>query len=85
MKSGGLDQLRADTAAGRRWRRVHVLRFPLNDYLRYECEWCYTHNVAAGEDARILDATETPTGAALLSVGDFFVTDGEHAVRAPAA
>lgn len=81
VKGGWLDQVRADTAAGRRWRRVHVLRSPLNDYLRYECEWCYTHNVAAGEDVRILDVTQTPAGAALLSVGDFFVIDGEHAVR----
>jgi hypothetical protein len=34
-----LDQLRAERVAGKRRSRVHVLRTPLNDYLRYECEW----------------------------------------------
>jgi len=81
VKDRWLDQLRADRAAGRQWRRVHALRSPLNDYLRYECEWCYTYNVAAGEDVRILDVTEAPAGAALLGVGDFFAVDGEHVVR----
>ncbi|MGH3929687.1 MAG: DUF6879 family protein [Pseudonocardiaceae bacterium] len=82
---GELDQLRAGTAAGRQWRRVHVLRSPLNDYLCYECEWCYTYNVAAGEDVRILDVAETPAGEALLSVGDFFVAHPQYHRATPAA
>ena len=48
-----MDRLRADTAADRRWRRVHVVELPLSDYLRYECEWGYTDNAAHGEDVRI--------------------------------
>ncbi|MGH3933171.1 MAG: DUF6879 family protein [Pseudonocardiaceae bacterium] len=81
-KETWLGRLRTDTAAGRRWRRVHVVTPPLTDYLRYECEWGYTHNVAAGEDVRILDLSASPAGAEVLGVvGDFFVADEEHAVR----
>ena len=77
-----LDRLRGDTAIGRKWRRVHVLRPPLSDYLRYECEWGYTYNTEAGEDVRILDVSQAPAGAEiLLSVGDFFVIDGGEALR----
>lgn len=76
-KQPWLDHLRADTAAGRRWRRVHALITPLTDYLRYECEWAYTFNVEAGEDVRVID----DASAALFAVGDFFVLDGEHVIR----
>lgn len=76
-KQPWLDHLRADIAAGRRWRRVHALTTPLSDYLRYECEWAYTDNTKAGEDVRIIDNAD----AGLLAVSDFFVLDGEHVVR----
>ncbi|MGH3695428.1 MAG: DUF6879 family protein [Pseudomonas sp.] len=76
-KQPWLDRLRADIAAGRQWRRIHALTTPLPDYLRYECEWAYTFNVAAGEDVRIIDDASE----AFLGVGDFFVIDGEHVVR----
>lgn len=79
-KQTWLDRLRADTAAGRCWRRAHVLELPLSDYLRYECEWGYTDNAAHGEDVRIL-----VVGAAAMrgvtAVGDFFVVDGQHVIR----
>lgn len=39
---------------GKSFRRVHVVSEPLTDYLRYEIEWSYEPNVAAGEDVRIL-------------------------------
>jgi hypothetical protein len=81
-KQAWLDKLRTDTAAGRRWRRVHAVWHPLSDYLRYECEWGYTYNVAHGEDVRILDLDQAGLPRALpAQVGDFFVIDGEHAVR----
>ncbi len=81
-KAAWLERLRTDTAAGRRWRRVHVVTPPLTDYLRYECEWGYTYNVAEGEDVRILDLSTSPAGAELLgAVGDFFLVDDEHPVR----
>lgn len=81
-KEAWLGRLRADTAEGRGWRRVHVLQMPLSDYLRYECEWGYTYNVNAGEDVRILDLSSAPAGAEiLLGVGDLFLIDGGQAVR----
>lgn len=76
-KAPWLKRLVADTAAGRRWRRVHAVTLPLSDYLRYESEWCYTYNVAAGEDIRIID----DAGQSLPDVGDFFVLDGQHVIR----
>jgi hypothetical protein len=78
-KQPWLDRLRTDTAAGRRWRRVHVLQPPLSDYLRYECEWGYAYNSAHGEDVRILELNDT-TMRAVTAVGDFFVIDGHHVI-----
>jgi hypothetical protein len=40
-------------AAGKTFQRVHVVREPLTDYLRYELA-AYEHNVAAGEDIRVI-------------------------------
>ena len=79
-KQPWLDRLRADTAAGRRWRRVHALRLPLSDYLRYECEWGYTYNSANGEDVRILELDDTGMRA-VAAVGDFFIVDRRHVIR----
>jgi len=76
-KSPWLDQLHTDTAAGKLWSRVHVLATPLNDYLRYECEWGYVYNVAAGEDVRILDTVETSLPDAVI-VREFWLFDDEH-------
>jgi hypothetical protein len=44
----------AHAAAGRPMQRVHIIRGPLTDYLRFEIEWGYRDNAAAGEDIRIL-------------------------------
>ena len=71
-----LDRIRADVTSGRAWRRLHAVAEPLSDYLRYECEWGYVPNSAAGEQVRIAELTP-----ALAQVGDFFVLDGRHVVR----
>ncbi len=47
-----------------------MLRTPLSDYLRYECEWGYTYNVTAGEDVRILDLATAPPGTDVLQSGE---------------
>lgn len=80
-KQQWLDRLRTDTAAGRVRRNVHVVRAPLSPYLRYQFEWCYAPNAAAGQEIRILDVTEVPTAAMLLDVGDFAVIEGRHVAR----
>jgi hypothetical protein len=79
-KQPWLDRLRADTAAGRRWRRVHALQPPLSDYLRYECEWGYAYNSAHGEDVRILELDDTAMRA-VVAIGDFFVIDARQVIR----
>ena len=56
-KAAWLAKLREDADRGRMRRNVHVVGEHLTDYLRYQFEWCYTHNVAAGQDIRILDAS----------------------------
>jgi len=75
-KQPWLDRIRADVATGRAWRRIHAVTHPRPDYVRYECEWGYVPNAAAGEQIRIAELTP-----ALAQVGDFFVLDGEHVVR----
>lgn len=46
--------VRARTAAGCTMQRVHVVREPITDYLRFELTWGYQPNVDAGEDIRIV-------------------------------
>lgn len=75
-KAPWLDRIRADTEAGRTWRRVHAVDEPLTDYVRYEAEWGYCYNASAGERIRM-----APLTTALARVGDFFVLDRERVVR----
>ena len=69
-------QLRAHVAAGRSWRVLHAVEQPLTDYLRYECEWGYVHNAAAGQSIRIASLTNVHQ-----QLGDLLVIDGRHVFR----
>jgi hypothetical protein len=69
-------QLRAHAAAGRSWRVLHALSYPLSGYARYECEWGYTHNAAAGQNIRI----DTLTGK-YIDLGDLLIIDGRDVFR----
>jgi hypothetical protein len=80
-KGAWLARLQAEKSAGKVRQRVHVLRGPLSDYLRYECEWGYLPNVAAGEDVRILDLAERPRPALLEVDHDFWLLDDQVIVR----
>lgn len=71
-----LNELRADTAAGKRWQWVHVVRGPLSPYLRMAFEWGYPANVRAGADVRVLDLAEHPRPAALVGE-DFWLLDDQ--------
>lgn len=75
------DWIRRDIARGITWRRVHILRTPINPYLTYELGWLYPGNIDAGEDIRILDVTRQPAAAHLLSLGDFWAVDRTHVAR----
>lgn len=73
------DWVRAQLARGAQVRRLRVLTEVPGDYLRFEMDWFYTANGAAGEQIRVLDLTERarPHGVALY---EFWMLDGERAV-----
>jgi hypothetical protein len=79
-KEPWLARLRADAERGLRNRRVHVLRSPVGDYLRYESEWGYLPNSGAGEDIRILDLAEVGAPHGLVAE-DFWLMDNGTVVR----
>lgn len=54
---GYLRRVAAHTLAGKRRSRVHVVTFPLTDYVRYELD-AYRANVAVGEQIGIVDADD---------------------------
>lgn len=79
-KQPWLERLRREAEAGILNQRVHVLRTPLTDYLRYECEWGYVPNAHAGEDIRILDLAEHDLPPGVVD-HDFWLVDNTHAIR----
>lgn len=54
------ERITAWVAEGKRYYRVHVVQSPLNDYLRFECEWGYAYTQKTGEEIFILDTAERP-------------------------
>lgn len=80
FKDGWLELLRQEQAAGKRRSRVRVLTPPLNDYLRYECEWGYAPNVEVGEEVSVLDLSEVEEPAALIAE-EFWLLDDAHVLR----
>ena len=66
-------------ASGRSIGRVHVVRRPLSEYLRFEFDWYYQPHVRAGEDIRILDLTDEPDPG--LPDHDFWLFDEQQVVR----
>jgi hypothetical protein len=63
-------------AAGATMSRVHIVREPLTDYLRFELTWAYAPNVAAGEDVRIIAVTaDEPWPAGLPENHDYWLID----------
>jgi len=79
VKGPWLRRLERERAEGKHRVRVHVLRTPLSDYLRYECEWGYVYTTDAGEEVYILDLAERPRPAGLVDQ-DFLLLDDSHVV-----
>jgi hypothetical protein len=73
-----LTRVRHFRATGRWIGRVHVLRRPLTDYLRYEFA-VYRHTAAAGEEIGIVDLTTQPNPG--LPSQDFWLFDDTSIVR----
>ncbi|MGH3650244.1 MAG: DUF6879 family protein [Acidimicrobiia bacterium] len=80
FKEPWLRVLRTEHAAGKLRHRVRVLTRPLNDYLRYECEWGYAPNSEAGEDIRVLDLSEQPRPAELIDE-EFWLLDDNQVLQ----
>lgn len=70
--------VRSMTDKGKRVSRVHVLRSPLTDYLRYELS-AYPGNIRAGEDIGIVDLTEQAVAG--LAEHDFWLFDDRDVYR----
>ena len=66
-------------ASGRSIGRVHVVRSPLSEYLRFEIDWYYRRHVQAGEDIRVLDLTDKPDPG--LPDHDFWLFDERQVVQ----
>ncbi|MFE9245052.1 DUF6879 family protein [Nocardiopsis sp. NPDC006938] len=79
-KNPWLEKLRAEKKAGFRRYRVRVLRTPLNDYLRFACEWGYALNSKAGEEINVLDLTERELPAEVVD-HDFWLLDDRYPIR----
>lgn len=80
-KAPWLERLRADTAAGRTWRKIHLVHGALSAYERYEFEWGFAYNVHAGEDIRVLEVNDPHEARRLRALSDFSVLDHEHVLR----
>lgn len=74
------DEVRAGIGRGVAYQRVHVVREPLSDYVRFECAWGYPASVHAGEDVRIValrPGTPWPDG---VPQHDLWLFDGVYRV-----
>jgi uncharacterized protein DUF6879 len=78
-KGPWMDVIRNEVAEGKHTYRVHVVRPPLTDYLRFDFEWGYVYNEQAGEHIGILDLAERDCPESLI-FQDFWLIDDEHLV-----
>lgn len=53
------EYIRGQVEAGVTWHRVRVVRSPLSDYERWECEWAYTVSEEIGHHTFVIDLSET--------------------------
>lgn len=65
----------SNVRAGKAVQRVHIVREPLTDYLRFELTWGYEPNAAAGEDVRIFPIGEHDPWPADLPQHDYWLFD----------
>ena len=74
-KEQWLAVLRAEEERGLISYRVRLFSEAMTEYERYEAEWCYIHNVAAGEDVSILRENEHGQPATLIREDFWLVND----------
>lgn len=71
--------VRGMTSEGKSLQRVHVLRSPLSDYLRFQLGWGYPGSIVDGEDIRIIDLQEAEVQG--LPDHDFWIFDDSIVLR----
>lgn len=76
--SGWTDIVRARVEAGATIRRVHVVKRPMTEYVRFELALQREHSVPAGEQVRVVDAEVHPD---LAQMDDFWLLDDRVGVR----
>jgi hypothetical protein len=55
-----LAEIRRRVSQGLRFRKVRVVRSPLGEYERWECEWSFPATERAGQRTFVLDLAEAP-------------------------
>jgi hypothetical protein len=73
LKRAWLDRLAAAAERGHPWRRLRVIPNPITDYFRYQCEWSYLDNVAAGEQIQVISLPDWTDDHFL---DDYYLADG---------
>ena len=71
--------IRKNVELGKVIQRVHVVSVPLSPYVKFEINWRYVYNSAAGENIYVIEKSKVPTGIRLLT--DYWLFDGRVAVH----
>lgn len=72
--------VRTNIAAGKKMQRVHLLPEKLTPYIRYEIEWGYVFNAAAGEAIHFILPWEVTDTIREVSANDFWLFDDNKVV-----
>jgi Family of unknown function (DUF6879) len=75
-----LEFMAAEIRSGKRWHKVHILRSPPSQYLRFECEWGYAVSARYGQEVYILDEAERPRPGTIPDE-DFWLFDEDTVAR----
>ena len=79
--SDWLNFVRQATAAGKSIQRIHVVPRKLTPYLRYEIEWGYLYNAAAGEDIRLIVTDDPASVLGKPPLTDYWLIDDDAVGR----
>lgn len=79
-KEPWLAKLRDERSRGMYRHRVRIVTRPVSDYTRFECEWGYAPNSAAGEDIRIYDVGDLPLPELRYPANDFWLLDDTYGI-----